>query len=127
MRDPILHVHRLNPSGLLVGTRTVTLPMPTMVHDFILTERHVVLILGPAVFDIEAARAGKSMLQWRPDLGVRIALLPLEGGEPTWIEGDPFFISTSPTASSAAGRSSSTTCTTNASRSRPAHPPPSAE
>jgi carotenoid cleavage dioxygenase-like enzyme len=91
-REPIVRVHQLNPSGLLVATRTVTLAMPSMIHDFILTERHVVLIVGPAVFDIAAARAGKSMLQWRPDLGMRIALLPLDGGEPTWVEGDPFFV-----------------------------------
>ena len=90
-REPTVQVHRLNPSGLLVESRTVTLPMPTMIHDFILTERHVVLIVGPAVFDVAAARAGKSMLQWRPDLGMRIALLPLDGGDPTWIEGEPFF------------------------------------
>ena len=91
-REPVVRFHRLNPSGLLVETRSVTLPMPTMVHDFVLTERHVVLIAGPAVFDIQAARAGKSMLQWRPDLGMRIALLPLDGGETTWIEGDPFHV-----------------------------------
>jgi carotenoid cleavage dioxygenase len=63
-----------------------------MVHDFILTEHYVVLIAGPAVFDIQAAKEGKSMLQWRPDLGMRIALLPLDGGAATWIEGEPFFV-----------------------------------
>lgn len=89
-REPTVRFHRLNPSGLLLETRSVTLPMPTMIHDFILTERHVVLIAGPAVFDIQAARAGKSLLQWRPDLGMRIALLPLDGGEPIWVEGDAF-------------------------------------
>lgn len=91
-REPTVRFHRFNPSGLLVETRSVTLPMPTMIHDFILTERHVVLIAGPAVFDAAAARAGRSMLQWRPDLGMRIALLPLDGGEPTWIEGEPFHV-----------------------------------
>lgn len=91
-REPVVRFHRFNPSGLLVETRQVTLPMPTMVHDFILTERHIVLIAGPAVFDIEAAKAGRSMLQWRPDIGMRIALLPLDGGPTTWIEGAPFYV-----------------------------------
>lgn len=92
LRTTLVKFHRIDPSGRLVDTLSVELPMPTMIHDFILTERHVVLIAGPAVFDIEAARAGKSMLQWRPDLGMRIAALPLDGGAPTWVEGDPFFV-----------------------------------
>ena len=91
-RTPVVKFHRLNPSGLLVNTVSVELPMPMMIHDFILTEHYIVLIAGPAVFDIKAAQAGKSMLQWRPDLGMRIALLPLDGGAPTWVEGDPFFV-----------------------------------
>ncbi|MBB3178751.1 carotenoid oxygenase family protein [Variovorax sp. Sphag1AA] len=91
-RTPMVKFHRIDPSGKLVSTRSVEMPMPTMIHDFILTERYIVLIAGPAVFDAQAAKAGKSMLQWRPDLGMRIALLPLDGGAPTWIEGDPFFV-----------------------------------
>ena len=91
-RTPTVKFHRINASGTLVDTRSVELPMPTMIHDFILTENYVVLIAGPAVFDVQAAKAGQSMLQWRPDLGLRIALLPLAGGAPIWIEGEPFFV-----------------------------------
>lgn len=91
-RTPTVKFHRIDASGVLVNTRSVELPMPTMIHDFILTEHYVVLIAGPAVFDAQAAKAGQSMLQWRPDLGMRIALLPLDGGVPIWIEGEPFFV-----------------------------------
>ncbi len=90
-REAAVLVHRIDPSGTLVDTRSVALAMPTMIHDFVLTEHNVVLIVGPAVLDAQPAQAGKPMLQWRPDLGMRIALLPLEGGDPTWIEGDPFY------------------------------------
>ncbi|WP_176463968.1 carotenoid oxygenase family protein [Bordetella genomosp. 11] len=91
-RTPTVKFHRIDASGMLVNTSSVELPMPTMIHDFILTEHYVVLIAGPAVFDVQAAKAGQSMLQWRPDLGMRIALLPLDGGVPIWIEGEPFFV-----------------------------------
>ncbi|WP_179107053.1 carotenoid oxygenase family protein [Variovorax sp. KK3] len=91
-REPIVKFHRFSPAGLLMDTLSLDLPMPTMVHDFVLTERHLVLIAGPAVFDVEAMQAGRSMLQWRPDLGMRIAIVPLDGAAPTWIEGDPFFV-----------------------------------
>lgn len=91
-REPVVRFHRIDPAGVLASTVSLDLPMPTMIHDFILTERAIVLIAGPAVFDLKAAQAGQSMLQWRPDLGMRIAVLPLDGGAPTWIEGDPFFV-----------------------------------
>ncbi|MFD4836497.1 carotenoid oxygenase family protein [Achromobacter sp. NPDC058515] len=91
-RTPTVKFHRINSSGLLMNTRSVELPMPTMIHDFVLTEHYLVLIAGPAVFDVQAAKAGQSMLQWRPDIGMRIALLPLDGGAPNWIEGEPFFV-----------------------------------
>lgn len=92
VQTPTVKFHRINPSGLLMNTVSVDLPMPTMVHDFILTEHYIVLIAGPAVFDMKAAQAGKSMLQWRPDLGMRIAVVPLGGGATTWVEGEPFFV-----------------------------------
>lgn len=91
-RTPTVKFHRINPSGLLLSTVSIDLPMPTMIHDFILTEHYIVMIAGPAVFDAKAAQAGQSLLQWRPDLGMRIAVMPLEGGAPTWIEGEPFFV-----------------------------------
>lgn len=90
-REPIVRFHHIDASGRLVNTIPVEMPMPTMVHDFVLTERYIVLVAGPAVFDIEAARVGQSMLQWRPSLGLRIAVVPLDGGATTWIEGDPLF------------------------------------
>lgn len=72
--------------------RVVELAAPTMIHDFILTERHIVLLAGPAVLDIAAARAGGAMLQWRPGLGMRIAVVPLDGGRTHWLETDAFFV-----------------------------------
>ena len=36
--------------------------------------------------------AGKPFLQWRPDLGTRIGVVSLDGGDPRWIEAEPFFV-----------------------------------
>ncbi len=91
VQHPVVTLHRFRPAGGLIDSSTVTLPMPTMIHDFILTERYIVLIAGPAVFDMQAAQSGKPALQWRPDLGTRIALIPLDGSKTLWVEGDPFF------------------------------------
>lgn len=85
-------IHEIDAQGSLKKTLTVSLPAPTMIHDFILTVRHVVVLAGPAVFDIEAAREGRSLLQWKPALGMRICLIPLDGGPCQWIETDAFFV-----------------------------------
>lgn len=45
-----------------------------MTHELVTTERHIVLIARPAMFDLEAARAGQSILQWQPSRGMRIAV-----------------------------------------------------
>ncbi len=90
--EPVVQFHQINPSGNLVKTFPVKLEAPTMIHDFVITERHIVLLAGPAVFDLAAARAGQSLLQWRPSLGMRIGVIALDGSSVTWLEADPFFV-----------------------------------
>ena len=64
-----------------------------MIHDCAITERFLVLVLGPAVFDLEAMSSGGPLLQWKPELGVRVAVVPRDGSGPTrWIESDTFWV-----------------------------------
>lgn len=65
---------------------------PIMVHDMALTERYIVLFLGPLVFDIPGMLAGGALLDWRPAQGTRIALIPRDGGPVRWTETDPFWV-----------------------------------
>jgi len=90
--SPEVQVRRIDPAGRLADNFTVRLPAPSMIHDFVLTERHVVLLVGPAIFDIEAAQRGGSVLAWRPDLGTTIAVVGLDGSAPTMLEAEPFFV-----------------------------------
>ncbi len=90
--QPLVHFHRIDASGNLVSTFPVVLDKPTMIHDFVLTERHIVLLACPAIFDMQAAQAGQSMLQWQPNLGTRIGVITLDGGSVTWLDADPFFV-----------------------------------
>jgi carotenoid cleavage dioxygenase-like enzyme len=53
-----------------------------MVHDFSVTEHHAVFILGPGVLDLEAPMRGQSPLQWRPELGTRVVVVPRDGVGP---------------------------------------------
>jgi carotenoid cleavage dioxygenase len=63
-----------------------------MIHDFVLTERYIVLFACPAIFDPKVAQSGKPMLQWQPGLGSRIGLIALDGSSTDWLEADPFFV-----------------------------------
>jgi carotenoid cleavage dioxygenase-like enzyme len=64
-----------------------------MVHDFAITERHAVFVLGPGVLDLQAAISSGSPLQWRPELGTRVVVVPRHGpGRNTIFELDPFWV-----------------------------------
>jgi carotenoid cleavage dioxygenase-like enzyme len=64
-----------------------------MIHDFAITEHHLVLVVGPAVLDVDAMLSGGDALQWRPEMGTRIAVIPRNGSAgPRWIETDAFWV-----------------------------------
>jgi carotenoid cleavage dioxygenase-like enzyme len=92
LTKPTVEFHQIDASGNLAKTFSIALAAPTMIHDFILTEQHIVLLAGPAIFDLQAAQSGKPMLQWRPELGTRIGLIALDGSSVKWLETDPFFV-----------------------------------
>lgn len=63
-----------------------------MIHDFVITERYVVLVVAPVAFDLEAMATGGDVLAWKPELGTRIAVIPRHDDGPTrWIHTDAFF------------------------------------
>jgi len=68
------------------------LDKPLMIHDMALTQRYIVLVLCPLVFDIAAAMTGGSVLDWRPDDGTRIALIPRDGGPVRWASSEAFWV-----------------------------------
>jgi len=85
-------VQRISAAGRLEESRRIPLAAPTMLHDLVVTERHAVLLCTPAIFDVTGPARGEGMLQWRPELGTRIAVVPLDGGAVRWLETEPFFV-----------------------------------
>jgi carotenoid cleavage dioxygenase len=57
-----------------------------MIHDCALTSRYLVLVIGPAVFDLDSMMAGGPMMKWEPARGTRIALVPRDGSAVVWLE-----------------------------------------
>jgi carotenoid cleavage dioxygenase len=86
--------------GAIAAAGTVAVPETpvdidegVMVHDFVVTEQYLVLVLSPAVFDIEAMLAGGPLLAWKPDMGTRIAVIHRDGTGPVrWIHHDAFWV-----------------------------------
>lgn len=92
VEHPTVTFHQIDANGRYVESTELTMAAPTMVHDFILTEHHIVVLAGPVVFDFGSAAEGNSPIQWRPGLGTQICLIPLDGGKIRRLQADPFFV-----------------------------------
>lgn len=85
--EPYLLYHRFSSTGILVQTEAIELPTPVSMHDFAITEHHVVFLDQPAVFDLDAMARTGFPFSWQPEHGARIGLLPRHSGDGVhWID-----------------------------------------
>ncbi|HEY0841007.1 MAG TPA: carotenoid oxygenase family protein [Vulgatibacter sp.] len=75
---------------------TVEAPWQSMVHDFMVTERHMLLVLGPVELNLFRAMLGLAdmtrLFRWRPELGTRLFVVPIDDvGATKVFELDPFW------------------------------------
>lgn len=83
-----LTVHTVAPTGELVRSTAVELPAMVMMHDFAVTERHVVFLDAPAVFDLGRWLSGGALAAWEPERGTRLGVMPRDGdgADTRWFE-----------------------------------------
>lgn len=62
-------LYRVKPDGSLHGTHLIDAPDTPMVHDFMITERHVIFILTPWRYDQAARGTFLERYDWRPEDG----------------------------------------------------------
>jgi carotenoid cleavage dioxygenase-like enzyme len=64
-----------------------------MIHDFLIPEDYLVLVICPAAFDLSLAARGASPLAWEADRGVKIAVIPRRGqaGKVRWVTAGAFW------------------------------------
>lgn len=97
-RNATVHVYKTTKDGGTTRVASVVLPMAAMVHDFALTATKAVLVIAPIVLPtipigiLSGQRSFGESLRWRPELGVRVALVDRATGETTWHECDPFMM-----------------------------------
>jgi carotenoid cleavage dioxygenase-like enzyme len=95
VEEPFLMWMVIGPDGTVTRPPTAVPGVDKcfMIHDFTITEHYVVLLIGPAVLDLDAMMAGGSVLDWRPELGTRIAVIDRHGSrQPAWIDTDAFWV-----------------------------------
>ncbi|MFG2089942.1 MULTISPECIES: carotenoid oxygenase family protein [unclassified Spirillospora] len=93
MRPPFLTYHRLDAAGRLVHSREVTVPAGTMMHDFAITEHHVVWLDLPVTF--QRHLVGRAMpYMWDDAYGARLGVMRHDrpGAPVHWFEIDPCFV-----------------------------------
>jgi len=88
--EPYLRYHVVDADGTLSHSVALDLPVPVMVHDFVITERHAVFLVSPLVFDLANLGRGP-LVRWMPELGARIGVMPRRGtaGEIRWFDVEP--------------------------------------
>ncbi len=76
---PYLTYSVVSPKGEIVHTTPITLPKGVMMHDCAITERYTVFLDMPITFDIARGAAGGQMLDWEPENGSRLGVVPRFG------------------------------------------------
>jgi all-trans-8'-apo-beta-carotenal 15,15'-oxygenase len=89
IRDMLL-LYQIDSQGQLRRAEALQLPESPYVHDFAVTQHHLVFLMPPMVFDHERAREGKSFLDshvWRPKRGMRVLLVDKsDWSQKRWLE-----------------------------------------
>jgi all-trans-8'-apo-beta-carotenal 15,15'-oxygenase len=70
-----LIVYRISPTGQLIDRALVQKPATPMVHDFLITENHLILILPPYHFDNASEGAFVDRFNWSPEKGGRALII----------------------------------------------------
>lgn len=89
---PYLRYHQVGADGVLVRSVDIELPEAVVMHDFAITDRHVVFVDAPMVFDVAAALNGAPMFRWDPEHVTRVGIMPRDGDEVTWIETEAGYV-----------------------------------
>jgi carotenoid cleavage dioxygenase len=91
---PYLTYYRFGPEGDVRSVEPIEIPNPVMMHDWNVTEHHVVFMDLPVRFDLGRAMEGQDPFFWDPDAGARLGVMPRDGGnaEVTWHDIEPCYV-----------------------------------
>ena len=92
--EPYLRYLRVSAEGELVQVENITVGGPTMMHDFNVTQNHVIFMDLPAVFNMQLAMSGEMPIRWDDSYPARLGVMPRTGtdAEVTWYDIDPCYV-----------------------------------
>ena len=92
--EPYLTYLRVSAAGDLTQSTPITVPGPTMMHDFAATRNHVIFLDLPVVFDLDRAIAGDMPYGWSDTYGARMGVMPRNGTDDDvrWFDVDPCYV-----------------------------------
>src|SRR5579863_8679309 len=81
-------------AGRVVRRDDFEAPFPSMVHDFLVTERHALFPILPLTGSLPRAMAGGPAFAWEPDKGSHVGVMRRAAGVETmrWFETDPCYV-----------------------------------
>lgn len=92
---PHLRFHVADAQGNLTRSEDIPIAGPAMVHDFAITENHVVFFDLPVVFDMDLVAKGLFPFSWQPDTyGARVGVMPRHGAgaDVQWVDVEPCYV-----------------------------------
>lgn len=78
-QTPYVSYSVINADGELIHTTPITIEKPVFMHDFAVTEKYSLFLDFPITLDIERAIAGGPALDFEPEHGSRIGVMPRFG------------------------------------------------
>ena len=91
---PDMRYQSVDATGELTRSERFDAPFASMVHDFIVTEEHVVFPIFPVTASLERAMRGEPPFAWEPDKGTHIGVMRRDGSVESmrWYETDPCYV-----------------------------------
>jgi len=91
---PFLRYHVADARGRLLRSVEIEAPWASMMHDFVVTKRHVIFPVFPATIRLENIERTGSPIGWEPELGGRLGVMPRDGSsaDVKWFEIDPCYV-----------------------------------
>lgn len=86
---PFIQYYVIDASGKVVHTVDIDLPVPVMMHDFLITEKYAVFLDSPIA--LELSKDTGSTASWKPENGARLGVMPRmgEAKDLRWFDIDP--------------------------------------
>ena len=83
-----------NQEGEITRSEVLDAPFPAIVHDFFVTEEHIVIPIFPLNGSMERAMVGGPAFAWEPELGTWVAVVRRDASIESlrWFRTDPCFV-----------------------------------